>query len=368
MAANDPGDAGVGGLDGQLGGVDQVAVVAQRQAGAGRGGAERRLGVLPGGGAGRGVAGVADREVAAQAAQRRLVEDLADQPEVLVDDDDGAVGHRDAGRLLTAVLEGVQTEVGQLRDLFPRRPDAEDATGVLRSGRLGVEVVRQPSITARHLPSVPARTTVPGCRWGERWPLLRAWGATSPRRDVRPFVRHAGRRAERRTRCPATDPTPASSSRRPSGCCASCSATRAAATTSPWAEATRSARESRASPAPSEQRENLTFALATRAVEALEDLALNVAAIRQRLERTSPDVAGRDDRTRPGVTARRRRGQPIVVATPRRSWCRRRARCARRCRRAGVSSRVADRREDRRVVAVRAAGGARARRRTACRR
>jgi hypothetical protein len=55
----------------------------------------------------------------------------------------------------------------------------------------------------------------------------------------------------------------------------------------PWARATRSARQRR-EPSPDEQRENLTFALATRAVEALEDLALNVAAIRQRLERTSP--------------------------------------------------------------------------------
>src|SRR4051812_4172699 len=60
----------------------------------------------------------------------------------------------------------------------------------------------------------------------------------------------------------------------------------------PWASATRSARSARESrtrePSPEEQRENLTFALATRAVEALEDLALNVAAIRQRLERTNP--------------------------------------------------------------------------------
>ena len=55
----------------------------------------------------------------------------------------------------------------------------------------------------------------------------------------------------------------------------------------PWAEATRSARETHA-PSSEQQRENLTFALATRAVEALEDLALNVAAIRQRLERTGP--------------------------------------------------------------------------------
>ena len=59
----------------------------------------------------------------------------------------------------------------------------------------------------------------------------------------------------------------------------------------PWARATRSAR-ARREPSPDEQRENLTFALATRAVEALEDLALNVAAIRQRLERTSPPPEG----------------------------------------------------------------------------
>ncbi|GAA3157378.1 hypothetical protein GCM10010531_05910 [Blastococcus jejuensis] len=57
----------------------------------------------------------------------------------------------------------------------------------------------------------------------------------------------------------------------------------------PWARATRSAREDRG-PSAEEQRENLTFALATRAVEALEDLALNVAAIRQRLERTHRDT------------------------------------------------------------------------------
>jgi hypothetical protein len=65
----------------------------------------------------------------------------------------------------------------------------------------------------------------------------------------------------------------------------------------PWAQATRSAystsstRESRHhGPSAERQRENLTFALATRAVEALEDLALNVAAIRQRLERAGTEA------------------------------------------------------------------------------
>jgi hypothetical protein len=58
----------------------------------------------------------------------------------------------------------------------------------------------------------------------------------------------------------------------------------------PWAEATRrplesAARDRHREPSAQEQRENLTFALATRAVEALEDIALNLAAVRQRLER-----------------------------------------------------------------------------------
>jgi hypothetical protein len=66
----------------------------------------------------------------------------------------------------------------------------------------------------------------------------------------------------------------------------------------PWAEATRRPGERSGSmPGNRElsaerQRENLTFALATRAVEALEDLALNVAAIRQRLERVDPRASG----------------------------------------------------------------------------
>jgi hypothetical protein len=66
----------------------------------------------------------------------------------------------------------------------------------------------------------------------------------------------------------------------------------------PWAEATRRSRErseilqGKHEPTAEEQRENLTFALATRAVEALEDVALNVAAIRQRLERADTQTSG----------------------------------------------------------------------------
>jgi hypothetical protein len=81
----------------------------------------------------------------------------------------------------------------------------------------------------------------------------------------------------------------------------------------PWGAATRRPRERSEvtygdhEPSAGERRENLTFALATRAVEALEDLALNVAAIRQRLERTDqqapearPEGRGPDAPDTPG--------------------------------------------------------------------
>ena len=75
----------------------------------------------------------------------------------------------------------------------------------------------------------------------------------------------------------------------------------------PWAEATRRPRarseilQGDREPSADQQRENLTFALATRAVEALEDLALNVAAIRQRLERMDTHAPGvRLDKEEPG--------------------------------------------------------------------
>ena len=95
---------------------------------------------------------MADREVAAQARQRGLVEDLGDEAEILVHHHAGAVADRDAGGLLAAMLEGVEAEVGQLGDLFTGSPDAEDATGVLRTGPLAVEFVVQPTVASGHLP------------------------------------------------------------------------------------------------------------------------------------------------------------------------------------------------------------------------
>ncbi len=84
----------------------------------------------------------------------------------------------------------------------------------------------------------------------------------------------------------------------------------------PWAEATRRPREHSGTPqgnrelSAERQRENLTFALATRAVEALEDLALNVAAIRQRLERMdTPAPEGRPENDERGPNGADAAGQ-----------------------------------------------------------
>ena len=71
-----------------------------------------------------------------------------------------AVADGDAGRLLAAVLQRVEPEVGQFGDLFTGRPDAEDAAGVLRAmlSRLtGKQIVRESTITALHVRSLRDR-------------------------------------------------------------------------------------------------------------------------------------------------------------------------------------------------------------------
>jgi hypothetical protein len=81
----------------------------------------------------------------------------------------------------------------------------------------------------------------------------------------------------------------------------------------PWGAATRSETgRGHREPSPEQQKENLTFALGTRAVEALEDLALNVAAIRQRLERadTPPSAPPPPKRDRQGPKGPDAAGQP----------------------------------------------------------
>ncbi len=117
---------------------------------AGRGRAERRLRVLPHRRPGRGVAGVTDGQVAVQRLQGGLIEDLRDEAHVLVHEDLAAVGHGDTGRLLPAVLQGVDAEVGEFGHVLARRPYPEHAAGVLRPEVVRVEVVGELAVTACH--------------------------------------------------------------------------------------------------------------------------------------------------------------------------------------------------------------------------
>ena len=110
-------DAGLAQLGVQLDRVDEVAVVRERDLAPV--GAPDGLGVLPRVRAGRRVADVADRHVAAQRAQLLLVEDLVDEPLVAHRHDVAALGGGDARRLLPAVLERVEGEVGEAGDVEP---------------------------------------------------------------------------------------------------------------------------------------------------------------------------------------------------------------------------------------------------------
>ena len=98
-----------------------------------------------------------DRDVALQGGESGLVEDLADQAEVLVDEHERAVADRDAGGFLAAVLQRVEAEVGELGDLLARRPDAEDAARVLRAGVLGIDFVAELAVRTGHPPILRAR-------------------------------------------------------------------------------------------------------------------------------------------------------------------------------------------------------------------
>ena len=130
-------------LGGEVDGVGEVAVVAEGE-GAVADLAEHRLGIGPLGGAGRGVAGVADRHVPFEAREHLLVEYLWDEAELLEDRCGLAVRRADACALLTAVLEGEEPEVGEEACLSPRGPGPEDATS-LPGAPIGVDHVGEGS-------------------------------------------------------------------------------------------------------------------------------------------------------------------------------------------------------------------------------
>ena len=73
---------------------------------------------------------VPDGLVTGQRGQGFGSEDLRKQPDVFVQAGPLSVGHRDARRFLSAVLQGEEPEEGELRGLFAaRRGDRDDAGG-----------------------------------------------------------------------------------------------------------------------------------------------------------------------------------------------------------------------------------------------
>ena len=68
-----------------------------------------------------------DRELARKAVQLVLGEHLGDEAELAEHRQPARLGHGDPRGLLAAVLQRVQAEVGEPRDVTLGRPDAEDA-------------------------------------------------------------------------------------------------------------------------------------------------------------------------------------------------------------------------------------------------
>ena len=158
-------------------GVDQVAVVAQREhvlAHRPVGG----LGVAPGRRTGRRVAAVPDREVAHQPRQRAVVEDAGDETLVLDHRELVAIADGHARRLLAAVLQREEAQVGEVGDRLPGGVHGEDAARLL--GMVGVDVVdsRRPRrVRVAHGP----QSAVPDPRRGEPAPNRLVLHRTHPR-------------------------------------------------------------------------------------------------------------------------------------------------------------------------------------------
>ncbi len=74
--------------------------------------------------------------VGLQAGERLLVEDLADQPESLVQGELRSIRYGDPGRLLATMLEGMQPERHQVGDRQPGSVDADNAALLARPMRL----------------------------------------------------------------------------------------------------------------------------------------------------------------------------------------------------------------------------------------
>ncbi len=109
---------------------------------------------------------MSDGDVSAERLEAGLGEHLGDQSHLLVHDDVIAVAHRDAGRLLPAMLKRVEAEVGELGDLLAGGPDAEDSAGILGCAVVpefaaDLELMREGAVAARHEGSLRCRPRHP---------------------------------------------------------------------------------------------------------------------------------------------------------------------------------------------------------------
>ena len=167
-----------------------------------------RLRVLPGAAAGGRVAHVADRHVALQRPQLLLVEDLGDESRVAHRGDVAALAGRDPGRLLAAVLQRVEAEVGEAGDVVAGRVYAKHPAFLARAvavdehplGQVKArfprdwkDVTRRRTAYPRRVPAVGDRTTacVPGA-CGPGAETVRGIAVTAP-----PSVGEADRQAVR---------------------------------------------------------------------------------------------------------------------------------------------------------------------------
>ena len=161
----------------QLPGVHQVAVVGQGK-GALLGVEHHRLGIAGLAAAGGGVAVVADGQVAGEALEHVLVEHLAHQAHVLVEAHlVGRIEHGNARRLLAAVLQGVEAEVGEVGHRLALGQHRKHAAGLLRLvGALRHGIAGDPAGVGLHVGHGRSHLQVPFSIVHRRRPLRR-WAA-----------------------------------------------------------------------------------------------------------------------------------------------------------------------------------------------
>lgn len=95
-----------------------------------------RLGRLPRGlRSARGIAHVADRDVADESVQTLVIEHLGHEPQVLGDVDRLAISHGNARAFLAPMLQCLQAEARHAGNVLARRVDAKDPAGLFHGVR-----------------------------------------------------------------------------------------------------------------------------------------------------------------------------------------------------------------------------------------